>query len=331
MILITGCNGSLGSQLATHLIEEGHKVKAYIRPGADLSLIAPVVKEQIEWCSGSLFDAYALGDALDGVEKVIHAAAVVSFAPSRRREMFRTNVEGTAALVNESLISGVKQFIHISSIAALGRPTNKSLIDESDLWVDSDKNTNYAKSKYLAELEVYRGFEEGLSGFVLNPSVILSPGDIEKSSTKLFGYVLKGGEYYTEGELNYVDVRDICSIMTQLMKLQVNGERFVLNGGKVSYKYFFERVAQELGKKPPTKLASTWMKEFIWRIEYLRSLITGSEPLITKETARLAGNNHQYDNQKIKTLLSYDFYSLDDSVSWVCEELRKQPAVHNLL
>jgi dihydroflavonol-4-reductase len=278
-----------------------------------------------------LFDSYALGNALEGIDKVIHTAAVVSFAPSRRKEMFRTNVEGTATLVNEALVSGVKQFVHVSSIAALGRPVNKSLIDETDLWVESDHNTNYAKSKYLAELEVYRGFEEGLDGFVLNPSVILSPGDIDKSSTKLFGYVLKGGEYYTEGQLNYVDVRDICSITKRLMQQSVTGERFVLNGGRVSYKYFFEQVAKEFGKRPPEKLAGTWMKELIWRIEYLRSLISGSEPLITKETARLSGNSHQYDNQKIKTLLSYEFHTIEDSIRWVCQELKKQSAVHNLL
>lgn len=331
MILITGCNGSLGSQLAGWLVNEGHAVKGYIRPGADLSMIPQATKEQIEWCSGSLFDSYALGNALEGVDQVIHTAAVVSFAPARRKEMFRTNVEGTAALVNEALVSGVKQFVHISSIAALGRPNGKSSIDETDLWVESENNTNYAKSKYLAELEVYRGFEEGLNGFVLNPSVILSPGDIEKSSTKLFGYVLKGGKYYTEGDLNYVDVRDVCSILTQLMKKQVNGERFVLNGGKAGYKYFFDRVAKEFGKVPPGKQASAWMKELIWRIEYLRSLVLGSEPLITKETARLSGNHHQYDNQKIKTLLSYEFHTIDDTIHWVCKELEQQSAVHNLL
>lgn len=331
MILITGCNGSLGSQLAAHFISEGYAVKGYVRLGADLSLLPQETKERIEWCSGSLFDSYALGNALEGVDKVIHTAAVVSFAPSRRKEMFRTNVEGTANLINESLVSGVKQFIHISSIAALGRPVTKVLVDETDLWVESDNNTNYAKSKYLAELEVYRGFEEGLNGFVLNPSVILSPGDIEKSSTKLFGYILKGGKYYTEGQLNYVDVRDVCSITTQLMMQSVDGERFILNGGRVSYKYFFERIAKEFDKKPPGKLASTWMKEVLWRIEYLRSLVSGSEPLITKETARLSGNNHHYSDDKIKTLLSFDFHPLDDSIHWVCEELRKQSAVHNLL
>lgn len=331
MILITGCNGSLGSQVATWLVEEGHAVKGYIRPGADLNMIPQATKEQIEWCSGSLFDSYALGNALEGVDQVVHTAAVVSFAPARRKEMFRTNVEGTATLVNEALVSGVKQFVHISSIAALGRPSGKSSIDETDLWVESEHNTNYAKSKYLAELEVYRGFEEGLNGFVLNPSVILSPGDIEKSSTKLFGYVLKGGTYYTEGDLNYVDVRDVCSILTQLMEKQVNGERFVLNGGKVGYKYFFDCVAKEFGKMPPYKPASAWMKELIWRIEYIRSLILGSEPLITKETARLSGNHHQYNNQKIKALLSYEFHSIDDTIHWVCRELEKQSAVHNLL
>ncbi|MDB5273696.1 MAG: NAD-dependent epimerase/dehydratase family protein [Chitinophagaceae bacterium] len=331
MILITGCNGSLGSQLATSLTAEGEKVRAYIRPGADLSLIPISIKDKIEWCEGSLFDSYALGNALEGVEKIVHTAAVVSFSPARRKEMFRTNVEGTATLVNEALVAGVKQFIHISSVAALGRPVNKSAIDETDLWVESENNTNYAKSKYLAELEVFRGFEEGLNGFVLNPSVILCPGDIQKSSTKLFGYVLKGAEYYTEGELNYVDVRDVCTVLTQLMKQEVNGERFILNAGRVRYKYFFELVAKEFSKRPPSKLASAWVKELIWRIEYMRSLISGSEPLITKETARLSGHHHEFSNQKIKAVLNHPFHTIEESVHWVCEELMKQPAVHNLL
>lgn len=331
MILLTGCNGALGSQMAQHLIQEGHKVRGYIRPDADLSLISLENQKQIEWYTGSLFDSYALGSALDGVDKVIHTAAVVSFAPSLRKAMFRTNVQGTATLVNESLISGVKQFVHVSSIAAIGRPTVKKHIDETDLWEESDQNTHYAKSKYLAELEVYRGFEEGLNGFVVNPSVILSPGDISKSSTKLFGYVLKGGQYYTEGDLNFVDVRDVCSIVGRLMDSSVNGERFILNGGKVSYQHFFEMVAKEFEKRPPHKKAQIWMKELLWRLEYLRSLLLRSEPLITKETARLSGNRHEYDNSKIKAKLSYEFQTLENTIQWVCKELSRQPAVYNLL
>jgi nucleoside-diphosphate-sugar epimerase len=267
MILITGCNGALGSQMAASLVDQGHQVRAYVRQGADLSLVPLAIRNNIEWHEGNLFDSYAVGKALDGVDKVIHAAAVVSFSPSRSKEMYRTNVEGTANLINEALVAGLQQFIHISSIAALGRPMNKSSIDETDLWVESDKNTNYAKSKYLAELEVFRGFEEGLNGFVLNPSVILSPGDVKKSSTKLFGYILNGGTYYTQGELNYVDVRDVCKITEQLMKTSIQGERFVLNAGSVPYKYFFELIAREFGKIPPSKVASKWIKECIWRAE----------------------------------------------------------------
>ncbi|HSZ71804.1 MAG TPA: NAD-dependent epimerase/dehydratase family protein [Cytophagaceae bacterium] len=331
MILITGCNGLLGSQLAANLVAEGHEVRAYVRPGADLSLLSSSLKKQINWSEGTLFDSYAIGRALEDVDQIIHAAAIVSFAPSRRNEMFKINVEGTACLVNEALVAGIKKFVHISSVAALGRPANKMMIDETDLWVEAESNTNYAKSKYLAELEVFRGFEEGLDGFVLNPSVILSPGDLQKSSAKLFGYVLKSGRYYTEGELNYVDVRDVCNVLSQLMRLPVNGERFILNAGSVSFKHFFEQIAKEFGKIPPTKAASAWIKELIWRIEYIRSLISGSEPLITRETARMAGASHGFNNQKIKTLLNYQFHSIDDSVHWVCQELAKQQPVHNLL
>lgn len=321
MILLTGSTGALGSQLAHHLVSRGIKVRALIRPGADPRLIPESIRHRMEWSEGTLFDSYALNQALEGVDEIIHSAAVVSFAPARVKEMFRVNVEGTRTLVNEALEAGVKRFVHISSVAALGRPADKQSIDEEDLWVESENNTHYAKSKYLAELEVFRGFEEGLQGFVLNPSVILSPGDWNKSSTKLFAYVRDGGRYYTQGNLNYVDVRDVCNILSTLRDRDIQGERFVLNAGSVPYRYFFECVARELGKRPPDRLAGQWIKEFLWRLEHLRSLVTGSEPLITRETARLAGKGHTFSSHKIKGLLDYQFHRLEDSVHWVCQEL----------
>jgi len=332
MILVTGCNGLLGSYIARSLLNKGYAVKGYVRDGADMSLLTKEEQSKITWSKGSLFDSNALAHALEGVTKIIHTAAVVSYSPARIKELYAVNVQGTANLINEALVSEVKDFIHVSSIAALGRPAGKEQINEEDLWVDSDYNTHYARSKYLSELEVYRGFEEGLKGFVINPSVILSPGDISKSSAKLFGYVLKGAKYYSKGNLNYIDVRDVCTLLIRLMESDVAvGEKFILNASTVDFKTFFELIAKELGVDPPSKEATTLMKEVLWRVEYLRSLISGEEPLLTKETARLSAAGHQYDHQKIKQLFNYQFYNLDDTVKWVCAELKQSPSVYNLL
>lgn len=333
MILVTGCNGLLGSFIVQSLIHQGYDVKGYVRASADLRLIPSPVQAKMTFVQGTLFDSYTLAKALDGVDKVIHTAAVVSFSPARIKEMYAVNVQGTANLVNEALANKqVKEFIHLSSIAALGRPAGKDKISEQDLWVDSDYNTHYARSKYLSELEVYRGFEEGLGGFVLNPSVILSPGDIQKSSSRLFGYVLKGGKYYSQGTLNYIDVRDVCTLLLKLMDSTVGvGEKFVLNGGSVDYKHFFELVARAFNRTAPSKEAGALLKELLWRFEYIRSLMSGSEPLITKETARLSGAGHQFDSQKIKQLFNYQFHSIEDTVTWVCDELKQSSSVYNLL
>lgn len=333
MILVTGCNGLLGSHIAHSLVENGHAVRGYVRKDSNLSLIHSSVRSKIDWVTGSLFDSYQLGKAMEGVDTIIHTAAVVSYSPSRIKEMYRTNVQGTANLVNEAAEAGVKEFIHVSSVAALGRPVGKVKIDETDLWVESDQNSHYAKSKYLAELEVFRAFEEGLGGFVLNPSLILSAGDLAKSSARLFGYVLKGGKYSSEGSFNYIDVRDVSNILLQLMlKGQaVSGERFILSAGQVDYNYFFKLVAQSFGVDPPSKIAGSFLKEVLWRVEHVRSLMTGVEPLITKETARLTEVANKFDPSKIKLLLDYQFYTVEESVDWVCQELLKRPSVYNLL
>ena len=333
MILITGCNGLLGSRLASALTEQGMAVRGYIRESADLGLLSSELQAKIEWFKGSLFDSHTLLEALDGVDTIIHTAAVVSYSPARVKEMYHTNVQGTATVVNAALASkSVKKLVHVSSIAAIGRAINKTLVNEDDLWVESDHNTHYATSKYLSELEVYRGFEEGLEGFIVNPSVILSPGDIYKSSARLFGYILKGGKYYTEGTINYVDVRDVCNLVLKLMDKDVLvGERYILNAGQTSYKELFDSIANAFEVKAPYKLAGTVAKGLLWRAEYLRSLLTGSEPLITKETARLSGISHEFDNYKIKQLFNYQFHTLDETSKWVSDELKKTPAVYNLL
>lgn len=324
MIFITGCNGLIGSFVVRKLLAQNYYVRALRRKESDLSLLQDVA-HRIEWVEGDINDVKLLDKSLQGIDSVVHAAALVSFVPSEKNKMLHVNVQGTANMVNASLNNGIKKFVHISSIAALGRKKNTTLVNEETYWENSSYNTTYASSKYLAELEVWRGMEEGLQGFIVNPSVVLGPGDWNSGSSKLFKYVWDESLFYTAGEMNFIDVRDVSEIICQLMGVEkANGERFILNSAKMTYKDIFFKIADEFGKKRPRYEAGFFLSEVAWRMEGIRSLLTGSKPFITRETARLSRHSFNYDSTKISKLLNYKFTPPEETIQWACSELRKR-------
>lgn len=271
-------------------------------------------------------DVVSLEKALADVDYVIHAAAVVSFVPRDEATMYKVNVEGTANVVNACLKRGIRKLCHVSSVAALGRPDPRMIasdttivINETQRWTDSPNNSAYAKSKYLAEVEVWRGIAEGLSVVIVNPSLILGEGDWQKSSTQLFKYVYDGKPFYTEGTVNYIDVRDIAEAIYQLTLSEIENERFILSAGTATYRELFAAIAEGFGKKPPHIKVGSGLAGGIWRVEAVRSWLTGSRPLITKDTARSAAHHFEFSNAKIKKALSFDFQPLDKTVKRVCE------------
>jgi nucleoside-diphosphate-sugar epimerase len=320
MIFITGCNGLVGSFVARKLIQEGYQVRALKRTSSDLTLVQDIAG-QIEWIEGDILDLASLAKAIPGATQVIHSAAVISFNPADRARMHKINVEGTANIVNVCLANGVSKLCYVSSVAALGRKKNDHLISEEAKWEHSPYNSYYAQTKYLAELEVWRGMAEGLPAVIVNPSIILGPGNWELGSTKLFKYVWDGHAFYTEGSVNYVDVRDVAQIIFQLIRSEITLERFILNGGTIKIKELFEQIAARFGKKPPYLQVTSLVASVAWRIEYIRSLITGKEPLITRETAQAAQKNYIYMNEKVKQTLHYSFYPIEETIAWTCKEL----------
>lgn len=324
-VLITGANGLVGSAVAKRLLQQRFQVLALCRETADLSSLADI-RQDITVVAGDIMDILGLRKALTGVDIVIHAAAVVSFNPKDRQGMYQTNVEGTTNVVNACLDANVKQLLFVSSIAALGRPVNTTNqlteIDESQQWAESALNSHYAKSKYLAECEVWRGHAEGVNVVVLNPSVILGEGDWSRSSTQLFRYVYQENRFYTLGNLNYVDINDLTETVWQIIEKQVSGERFIISAGVITYKEFFEKVAFAFNKKPPKILIQPWMTEILWRIEAVRSKLSGGSPLITKETAKSARTNFRYVNQKVKEKIGISFTPIDETINRVVAFLR---------
>lgn len=318
MIAVTGANGLLGSFIVRKLIDQNEPFVALKRQGSDTSLLSDV-NHLITWRDADVLDEVALQEAMKDVSKVIHAAAIVSFNTRRAKEVLDINALGTRHVVNACLENSVKRIVHISSVAALGRQKGQKKIDETNKWVDSKLNSVYAESKYIAELEIFRAQEEGLSTVIVNPSVILAPADWNKSSAQLFRYVWQQRPFYTDAYLNYVDVRDVTHAVVRLLNEPLQSERFILSAGNISFGDFFQHVARCFNKRAPSIKLGRNLLQVVAQLEGVRSAIIGNEPLITRETARLAGTEFLYDNQKISTALNFQFQPIDKTLQWCCE------------
>lgn len=319
MILVTGGTGFLGSHLLRKLVHAGEPVRALYRE--QIPAQVKDIADKVEWVKGDVLDVFTLEDALAGVEQVYHCAGLVSFRPEQGAQLMKVNVEGTANVVNMSLDAGVRKLVHVSSVAALGRIKTGVTLTEAGEWEDSPNNSRYAISKFLSEMEVWRGIAEGLPAAIVNPSIILGSGYWEDGSGMLIKNAWKEFPYYTQGINAFTDVEDVAEIMMRLMKSNISGQRYIISTDNWRYFDLFKEMAEQLGKKPPHKAVQPWQAELIWRVESLRSKLTGKKALLTKETARTAQLQVQYSNEKIlKALPDFRFTPLKETIARMCRD-----------
>lgn len=335
-VFITGATGFIGSYIARHYLADGHPVSALKRPESSYGMLADVA-DRVTWYEGDVLDVPALETAIQvgrdpGGQDVIHSAAIVSFVPRDRDRMERINVEGTANVVNVCLKAGVRKLGYVSSVAALGRPAVKGMkpgesvvIDERQKWEDSPGNSVYAKTKYRAELEVWRGVAEGLNAVMVNPSVVLGAGDWSRSSLQLIKYVNDERPFYPAGLANYVDVLDVVDALTGLMQSDVTAQRYILNGGTIPYRELLEQIAVALGKRPPGMRIPPALTRLLWPLEAVRAALTGEAPLITRETARSSSSLYEYNGQKIEQVLDFQYRPLSETLRRVADAVETPP------
>ncbi len=274
-----------------------------------------------------MLDVLFLQEAVAGMNCVYHAAAVVSYAPRDAEKLWAVNVTGTANVV-DSLLTGNPdaRLVYVSSVAALGSPLteNTLLVDEGARWNPDGDHAAYAKSKYAAEVEVWRGIHEGLAAGIVNPAVIIGPGTPDRSSTQLFRYAAEAHRYYPPGQLNLVDVRDVVTALLALGQgpAELLGQRYVLSAGTLSYQAFFAQVAEVLGVPPPGHELPALLAEVLWRLEKVRGALTGAPPLLTRETARLGRRQVIFDGQRATQMLGVQYHPVPESITWCAAALR---------
>ena len=317
-VFVTGGTGLVGCHLLHSLVKNGKKIIALYRG----TIPAELQGYSIRWIKGDILDIITLEDAMTGVEQVYHCAAIVSFNPARRLEMFKINVEGTANVVNAAINCGVKKLLFVSSVAALGRIRNDQLIDETMHWTKETSNSDYGKSKYLAEMEVWRGIGEGLKAVIVNPVIILGAADWNKGSAGMFKSAYNEFAWYTEGSGGFVDVLDVVKAMTLLMDSEISSQRFIISAENKTYRQVFDLMASAFGKKPAHKKVTPFLAGIIWRLEAIKGKFSGSDPLLTKETASTALAKVTFDNSKLlRQLPQFRYTPLEETVGRVCKEL----------
>jgi nucleoside-diphosphate-sugar epimerase len=311
---ITGATGFVGSYIIRELLNNNfRRIVALKRKGSDFDLVEDIA-DQIDWKEGDILNIPSLDLAFGDVDILIHAAAIVSFNADDKSSMRRVNIEGTSNIVNLAIDRNIKKLIHISSVAAIGRNKVLKEISEDSKWEEDALNSVYAKSKRHAELEVWRGYAEGLPITIFNPSIILGAGYWENGSAALIPKIINGLPFYPKGKTGFVDVRDVALAVRKAISADINGERIILNADNLSYKKLFEIVCNATGQAPPTKALPNWLHPLFSISAKISSWFTGDKPIVTSTSLRLSAQKIRYKSQKAEELLGLNYRPIDQTI-----------------
>ncbi|SHM78099.1 NAD-dependent epimerase/dehydratase family protein [Flavobacterium xinjiangense] len=323
MILVTGGTGLVGAHLLFHLIESrsigNEKVRAIYRNAKSIEKTKnlfslyqkPELFDAVEWFQADITDIPSLEKAFMGIDYVYHCAAMISFDPKDEDLIRKTNIEGTANIVNFCIANSIQKLCFVSSVAALGdlAPHEKFITEETE-WNPEKPHSDYAISKYGAEMEIWRGQQEGLKVIIVNPGIILGPGFWEQGSGVLFTKVKKGLSFYTMGNFGFVAVTDVVRIAIQLMKSEIHNQRFILIAENIVFQNLLNAIADSLAVKKPSIHANPLLMKILWRIDWILSVVFQQERKLTKATAKASYSKKKYSNEKITSTLNTQFLDI---------------------
>jgi nucleoside-diphosphate-sugar epimerase len=324
----------VGRYLVAELLMQGRPVRIFCRPESSRKTLLDFIvcrglnDSMIEWCEGDLFDSQFLEDSIKGCSRVYHAAAVVSFHPKDAEMMMRVNRDATEVLVNAMLHVGVRELVHVSSVAALGRAQGQPVHEEIPFESGPDV-TAYAQSKFESELQVWRGQEEGLNVLTVNPTIIIGEGDFNRSSSELFLMVYKGLQWYPRGSNGFVSAKDVAKASVLLGDCGCWGQRFLLNSENRSYQSVFDQMSQEFGIPKPSRPLRSWMMVAAWRLSAALEFMTGKRAKATRESVANTQRHHTYKTNKLENTLSgrdivWVYEPINDAIGAVSKALMKQ-------
>ncbi|MGJ8665641.1 MAG: NAD-dependent epimerase/dehydratase family protein [Patiriisocius sp.] len=337
MILVTGGTGLLGSHLLYFLLQEHDTVRAIYRETSNreklkqifmyyTSEISEVEKiyNRIEWVQADINTIPELEVAFKGITHVYHAAALISFDPKDFRKLKKTNIEGTANVVNLCLIHNIKKLCYVSSIVTLGSTVDSSLIDEENDWNPEAHNNVYGITKYGAEMEVWRGTQEGLDAVIVNPGIVFGEGFWNTGSGVIMNIGSRGIPIYTGGGVGLVDVKDVVNAMQQLMQSEIINNRYILVAQNITYKDLMTKLAEVFNKKPPYKPIAKCKLMAFSKVDWFFNLVFRTRRKLLKATVNSLYDSSFYDNSKIKKDLDFKFIPFEETLNRVVARYKSE-------
>ncbi|MDT0685176.1 NAD-dependent epimerase/dehydratase family protein [Autumnicola psychrophila] len=325
MILVTGGTGLVGSHLLLDLARSGEKIRAIHRESSNLETVEKVFSyyvssaeakklfNTIEWVKADILNIPALKLAFSEVDFVYHCAALISFDSGDVNKLRQINITGTANVVNLCISNSVKKLCHVSSTASLGKPLVGNKITEKTPWNPEENHSDYAISKYGAEIEVWRGTQEGVDAVIVNPGIIIGPGFWNAGSGPIFRKLDKGFNYYFPKITGFVDVKDVVKAMQQLMASEIKNEQFILVSENRNFKYVFKEAAASINKPAPRKKLKKWMILLAWIFQSFGSIF-GFKKQLSRASKKSLYDEWHFSNKKIKNDLSFQFQPLSVSI-----------------
>jgi len=333
MVLVTGGTGLVGSHLILRLLQDGVAVRAIYREGSNLDRVKKVFSyytenaaklfDRIQWITADLNNIPALEEAFSNVDSVYHSAALISFDPNDFKKLQKINTEGTANIVNLCLAKKIEKLCYVSTIGAIGKSLDGLAATEENEWIEQDANV-YALSKYAAEMEVWRGTQEGIPAVIVNPGLILGPGFWTQGSGEFFTSANKGYSYYPPGGTGFVSVNDVVEVMIRLMASDIKNERFILVAQNLSFKKMLTLIGKNLGKKEPRYELKHWQLQIGRYFDYFANLFTGRGRRITKNSIKSLYQRDTYSNDKIRETLNFEFEALETDIQFSCARFKEE-------
>jgi nucleoside-diphosphate-sugar epimerase len=329
-ILVTGATGFVGAHLLFELTKKEQQVVALRRSTSSLKQVEKIFSyytEDVEkymsriiWREADVLNYNSLKEAMQGITQVYHCAAIVSFNPDRKADVVEMNTLAAANIVRACLEQPVNFLCHMSSIAALGSSENSAAMDENSKWSSYKNKSGYALGKYFAEMQIWQGIERGLNAVIVNPSVILGPGDWKAGSPKFFDFTYGGNPFYTVGAKGFVCVTDVVKAMIELSQnKETYGQRFLLSSENFTFRDLFSMIANALGKKAPSIKATPFLMNIACAFEMLRFRLTGREASITAESVESGSKTSYFNGEKVKQFIDFNYTPIKDCVEFAAK------------
>ena len=309
-ILITGGTGFLGNNVVRALLKQGHDVVATVRHSSNRATLSGLAVETLDL---NLNDASAIALALEGIDVVIHSAAMIQVGWTKLEASRKVNVEATARIAEAARRKNIRM-IYVSTVDALGAGSETEFGDETKL--DPPKPAcSYVVSKREAETAFILEVANGLDGVIVNPGFMVGPYDWKPSSGEMMLFIAKNFIFFAPaGGCSVVDVRDVADGVVSSIEHGRTGERYILGGQNMSYFDLWALMAEVMDRGGPKRKLRNWTASLAGKCGDIVGKLMKKETQLNSAATTMGQMFHYYSSDKAKRELGYEFGSVEDAL-----------------